>query len=77
MCDDVKKIAYFFLDGALAPERTRDVEQHLRDCHDCDDGVAVHRRMRNFVARRLAAIPAPSSLRERLRQGLRKAAEAL
>lgn len=66
MCDDVKRIAYFFLDGALAPDRARDVEKHLNDCTDCDERMTVHRRMRNFIRRRLASLPAPSRLREKL-----------
>lgn len=66
MCDDVKRIAYFFLDGALAPDRARDVEKHLTDCTDCDERMTLHRRMREFVRRRLRALPAPARLRERL-----------
>lgn len=68
MCDDVKRIAYFFLDGALSPDRTRDVENHLRDCSECDDRISIHRRMRRFVRSRLASLPAPARLRERLRR---------
>jgi anti-sigma factor (TIGR02949 family) len=66
VCDDVKRIAYFFLDGQLETAKRGDMEGHLGACPDCDGRVTIHRRLRSFVRARLRAIPAPTRLRERL-----------
>lgn len=74
VCDDVKRVAYFFLDGALGENKKKEFEKHLSDCPGCDDRVSFHRRVRRFVVKRLKKISAPSRLRERIQhqfQGLR------
>lgn len=71
LCDDVKRSAYFFLDGSLAEDNRRDFESHLRDCTDCDARVTIHRRLRRFLRERLSPMVAPDSLRLRVAQSLR------
>jgi mycothiol system anti-sigma-R factor len=71
LCDDVKRVMYFFLDGTLGDARRRTIEIHLHDCPDCDVRITVHRKMRNFLRRRLSPVAAPESLRIRLTQSLR------
>jgi mycothiol system anti-sigma-R factor len=66
VCDDVKRVAYFFLDGQLGQEREQAFSYHLKNCRGCDDLVAIHRRLRAFFRRRLKLDLAPLSLRERL-----------
>ncbi len=70
VCDDVRRIAYFFLDGQLEAAKRGDLEGHLTACPDCDCRVTIHRRFRAFVRARLRAIPAPPRLRERLHSAI-------
>lgn len=67
VCDDVKRIAYFFLDGKLGKNRDTDFQSHLRECDDCDYRVIVHRRIRVFLKKRLGSKLAPESLRGKIR----------
>lgn len=66
VCDDVRRIAYFFLDGQLETTKQGDIEGHLHQCPDCDCRMTIHRRLRAFIRARLRSIPAPSDLRERI-----------
>ena len=34
-CQELVELVTDYLEGALPPERTRDVEEHLSDCVDC------------------------------------------
>ncbi|HEY0156115.1 MAG TPA: zf-HC2 domain-containing protein [Thermoanaerobaculia bacterium] len=71
LCDDVKRVVYFFLDGSLADHKKHAVEIHLSNCPDCEVRITVHRKLRTFVRRRLARVTAPETLRIRLTQSLR------
>jgi len=73
LCDDVKRVVYFFLDGSLAGDRKHDVELHLRKCSDCEIRVVVQQRLRTFVRARLAPLAAPDHLRARLAAAIRSA----
>ncbi len=66
VCDDVRRVAYFFLDGTLGESKRSAVERHLGLCHDCDTRVRFHDRMRGFLRRRLTPVAAPAAFRERL-----------
>lgn len=66
VCDDVRRFAYFFLDGQLEATKQGDLEGHLSACPDCGSRVTIHRRLRAFLRARLRAIPAPPRLRARL-----------
>lgn len=67
VCDDVKRIAYFFLDGKLGKNRDNDFQTHLRECDDCDYRIIVHRRIRLFLKKRLGSKLAPERLRTKIR----------
>jgi mycothiol system anti-sigma-R factor len=71
LCDDVKRVMYFFLDGSLGEHKKHAVEIHVSNCPDCEIRVTVHRKLRSFVRRRLAPVSAPETLRIRLTQSLR------
>jgi mycothiol system anti-sigma-R factor len=73
LCDDVKRVIYFFLDGSLGDNRRQTIELHLHDCPDCEVRVTVHRKMRSFFRKRLSPVSAPETLRIRLSQSLRTA----
>jgi mycothiol system anti-sigma-R factor len=66
VCDDVRRIAYFFLDEQLETKKRGDIEGHLTRCPDCDGRVTIHRRLRAFIRRRLCAVPAPAGLRQKI-----------
>jgi mycothiol system anti-sigma-R factor len=73
LCDEVKRVMYFFLDGSLGDSKRQTVEIHLHDCPDCEVRITVHRKLRSFLRRRLSPKPAPDTLRIRLSQSLRTA----
>jgi len=75
ICDDVKRVAYFFLDGALGEQRRKAVSSHLDLCDECKARTTIHRRLRVFVQARLTRLEAPSRLRQRLTRSLRAFAE--
>lgn len=67
VCDDVKRIAYFFLDGKLGKNRSDEFQGHLKECDDCDYRVIIHRRFRLFIKKRLGSKLAPERLRTKIR----------
>jgi mycothiol system anti-sigma-R factor len=71
LCDDVKRVVYFFLDGTLGPRRTNDLDEHLNLCPDCQKRLSVQRRLRTFVQNRLERICAPDRFKTRLTRSLR------
>lgn len=73
LCDDVKRVVYFFLDGSLGEQKRQSIEIHLHDCPDCETRVTIHRRLRGFFRSRLTPVSAPETLRIRLSQSLRAA----
>lgn len=75
LCREVKRVAYFFLDGTLNAKQKRDFSKHLKLCPDCEKRTTIHRRIRNFIRKRLARLTAPRSLKQRLTRSLRAFAE--
>lgn len=73
LCNDVKRVVYFFLDGSLGDSKKQALEIHLKDCPDCDVRIIVHRKLRSFFQRRLGRVSAPDTLRVRVSQSLRTA----
>jgi len=73
LCDDVKRVVYFFLDGSLSDHKQHAFEIHLNDCPDCEVRIVVQRKLRSFLRRRLTPVNAPPELRIRLTQSLRTA----
>jgi anti-sigma factor (TIGR02949 family) len=76
LCDDVKRFAYFFLDGSLANHKITDIEIHVSNCPDCEIRIIVHRKLRAFVRHRLSPVAAPERLRFRLSESIRHFAPA-
>lgn len=71
LCNDVKRVVYFYLDGTLSDRRDQDFRSHVSDCHDCEQRTIVHRRLREFVHHRLTVIVAPDRFKVRLSRSLR------
>jgi mycothiol system anti-sigma-R factor len=71
LCDDVKRVVYFFLDGSLGQQKQHAFEIHLVNCPDCEIRIVVHRKLRSFVRQRLSPVAAPETLRVKLTRSLR------
>lgn len=71
LCDDVKRVIYFFLDGSLGDQKHHALEIHLSNCHDCETRIIIHRKLRTFVRKRLTPVAAPETLRARVLRSLR------
>jgi len=71
ICDDVKRVAYFFLDGNLGERKQTDFKTHMSLCPDCEQRVSIHRRLRVFIVNRLGRDSAPQRLRQRLTRSFR------
>ena len=71
LCDDVKRVVYFFLDGSLTESSQQELRIHLTICPECDHRTAIHKRLRTFVQKRLAQVNAPDHLKKRLQRSLR------
>ncbi|HYS53790.1 MAG TPA: zf-HC2 domain-containing protein [Thermoanaerobaculia bacterium] len=75
ICDEVKRVAYFFLDGTLGQNKCVEVSKHLGLCPECEARTTIHRRIRIFLQKRLARLTAPKRLRQRLTRSLRAFAD--
>lgn len=73
LCDEYKRVVYFFLDGSLGERKVLELETHLKLCHDCEERTTIQRKLRNFIRRRLSPVSAPEHLKVRLVQSLRVA----
>ena len=73
LCDDVKRVIYFFLDDSLGEQKRQSLEIHLSNCPDCETRVTIQRRLRGFFRKRLSPLAAPETLRIRVVQSLRGA----
>ena len=71
VCDDVKRVIYFFLDGTLGDIKKRDFDSHVNFCPECERRMRIQRRLREFVTHRLSRIPAPDHLKTRLTRSIR------
>jgi len=73
LCRDVKRVAYFFLDGSLGESKKQDFDSHLKLCPDCESRMKFHRRLRDFLRRRVTrlAVTAPDRLKMRLTRSIR------
>lgn len=72
VCDDVKRGAYFFLDGVLEATRISEFQTHLNDCPGCDERMRVQQKLRSFIRKRLAPSIAPRHLSGRISSALAK-----
>jgi mycothiol system anti-sigma-R factor len=71
ICDDVKRVIYFFLDGQLGDQKQQDLKGHLNLCPECDRRATISRKLRTFVQKRVARIEAPDHLKTRLTRSIR------
>lgn len=71
LCDDVRRVVYFFLDGSLGDRKQQDLRSHVGLCSECERRLRVQRKLRDFVMSRLTREEAPPRLRNRLTRSIR------
>lgn len=71
LCEDVKRVVYFFLDGTLGESKKKELSSHLNLCPECEARTKISGRLRIFFRRRLERVSAPARLRQRLSRALR------
>jgi mycothiol system anti-sigma-R factor len=61
-----------YLDGELDPITSQAIEQHLRDCRNCDERYTANRTLIRAISSAIPYHKAPVELRERIQSSLRE-----
>ena len=72
-CEEIKNLMDAYLDGEVDPVTSQKVEQHLRDCHKCEQAYEVETAMAHAISQAAPYYKAPLELRERIQVSLREA----
>ena len=72
-CQEIKNLMDAYLDGELDPVTSQKVEQHLRDCGECEQANEVDTAMAHAISQAAPYYKAPLELRERIQVSLREA----
>jgi len=72
-CEQIKNLMDAYLDGELDPVTSQKVEQHLRDCGECEQANEVDTAMAHAISQAAPYYKAPPELRERIQVSLREA----
>jgi anti-sigma factor RsiW len=70
-CEEAIKLIDGYLDGQLDPITNQAIEQHLRECHDCDQAYKTHGSLIRAIGNATPYYKAPAELRERIQSSLR------
>jgi mycothiol system anti-sigma-R factor len=71
-CEEATKLMDGYLDGELDPITSQTIEQHLRDCPNCDQAYKMHGSLIRVIGNTAPYYKAPAELRERIRSSLRE-----
>ena len=71
-CEETTKLMDGYLDGELDPITSQTIEQHLRECYNCDQAYKTQRLLIRAIGNATPYYKAPSQLRERIQSSLRK-----
>jgi len=71
-CEQAIKLIDGYLDGELDPIASQAIEQHLRECHNCDQAYKTHGSLIRAIGNATPYFKAPAELRERIQSSLRK-----
>jgi len=71
-CEEATKLMDGYLDGELDPITSQTIEQHLRDCPNCDQAYKTHGSLIRVIGNAAPYYKAPAELRERIRSSLRE-----
>jgi mycothiol system anti-sigma-R factor len=70
-CEQAIKLMDGYLDGQLDPITNQAIEQHLRECHNCDQAYKTDGSLIRAVENAAPYDKAPAELRERIQSTLR------
>ncbi|MGH2627660.1 MAG: mycothiol system anti-sigma-R factor [Anaerolineales bacterium] len=71
-CREAARLLWQFMDQELDPATTRELAQHVRDCHGCGPRAEFELRLRAIIREKCAGEPAPLRLRQRVLALLRE-----
>src|SRR5882724_2463605 len=72
ICEEAIKLMDGYLDGELDPITSQAIEQHLRECHNCDQAYKTHASLIRAIGNATPYYKAPTELRERIQFSLRE-----
>src|SRR4030095_13425395 len=73
-CEEATKLLDGYLDGELDPMTSQTIEQHLRECRNCEQAYEAHTALAAAISRGAPYHKAPAELRQRVQSSLRDAA---
>src|SRR6266513_1957981 len=71
-CEEAIKLIDGYLDGQLDPITNKTIEQHLRECHNCNQAYQTHASLIRAIGNATPYYKAPAGLRERIQSSLRE-----
>src|SRR6266487_4648217 len=71
-CEEATKLMDGYLDGELDPITSQTIEQHLRECRNCDQAYETHRALVRAIGSAAPYYKAPAELRERIQSSLQE-----
>jgi anti-sigma factor RsiW len=71
-CEEATKLMDGYLDGELDPITSQTIEQHLRECRNCDQAYKTHGSLIRAIGNATPYYKAPAELRERIQSSLRE-----
>ena len=71
-CEQATDLMDGYLDSELDPVTSQAIEQHLRECHNCEQAYKAHTALTHAISRGAPYYKAPTGLRERIQSSLRE-----
>jgi mycothiol system anti-sigma-R factor len=71
-CEQATDLMDGYLDGELDPITSQAIEQHLRDCRNCEQAYKAHTALTHAISRGAPYYKAPRELRERIQSSLQE-----
>jgi anti-sigma factor RsiW len=71
-CEEAEKLMDGYLDGELDPLTNQRIEQHLRECRNCDQAYKTHGSLIRAIGNGTPYYKAPANLTERIQSSLRE-----
>src|SRR6266496_2646938 len=71
-CEQATELMDGYLDGELDPITSQAIEQHLRDCRNCEQRYMANRTLIHAIGSAMPYHKAPTELRERIQSSLRE-----
>src|SRR6266516_740038 len=70
-CEQATDLMDGYLDGELDPVTSQAIEQHLRECRNCEQRYMANRALIHAIGSAMPYYKAPTELRERIQSSLR------